>query len=269
MIPVPVLTLLATLLYLLAAAALWSSTMVRADARMKLPVALAALALLVHTLDLSHILRNEAGFALNIGDTLSLWGWVIALSAFVASLRRPLRGVPAFLYAIVAVLASFAAVPRDYREAFSQGLAFDAHVVLSTLAAGWLSIAAVCAVLLVAQSSALKARRLDGWIRVLPPVEILESSLFTALAAGFVALTAALFTGLVFVYDLKAQHLQHKLWFSLLAWALFGTMVVGRIRYGWRGRTAARFTVGGFFALALGYIGSKFVLEVVLGRHWG
>ena len=263
------LTLFATLLYLLAAAALWSSAMLRADARVKLPTALAAAALVVHTWDLSHILRNEAGFALNIGDTLSLWAWVIAVSAYVAAWRRPLRGLPAFLYAIVAVLASFAAVPRGYREAVPPGLAFNAHVALSTFAAGWLSIAAVCAVLLVAQSSALKARRLDGWIRVLPPMEILEQSLFVALSAGFVALTAALFTGLVFVYDLKAQHLQHKLWFSLIAWALFGTMVAGRIRYGWRGRTAARFTVGGFFALALAYVGSKFVLEVVLGRHWG
>lgn len=263
------LTLLATLLYLLAAAAQWSSAMLRADARVRLPVALASLALLVHTWDLSAILRNEAGYALSIGDALSLWGWVIAVSAFVAARRWPLRGVPAVLYGIVAVLASFAAVPRGYRESFAPGIAFNAHVALSTLAAGWLSIAAVCAVLLVVQGARLKARRADGWIRVLPPLEILERSLIAALAGGFIALTAALFTGLVFVYDLRAQHLSHKLALSLIAWALFATMLIGRVRYGWRGRTAARFTVGGFLALALAYVGSKFVLEVVLGRHWG
>jgi ABC-type uncharacterized transport system permease subunit len=50
---------------------------------------------------------------------------------------------------------------------------------------------------------------------------------------------------------------------------LFAILLIGRARYGWRGRTAARFTVGGFLALSLAYLGSKFVLEVVLGRHWG
>ena len=263
------LTLLATVLYLLAAATLWQAAMLRDGARARLPTAFAVGALLVHTVDLSAILRNEGGYALTIGDALSLWGWVIALTTFIAAAIRPLRGLPSFLYAIVAGLASFAAVPRTYHEAASPGIAFNAHIVLSMLAAGWLSIAAVCAVLLVAQSARLKARRLDGWIRALPPLEVLDGALFSALAGGFVALTATLFTGLVFVYDLQAQHLSHKLVLSVLAWVLFATLLFGRLRYGWRGRTAARFTVGGFFAIALAYVGAKFVLEVMLGRHWG
>ena len=40
----------------------------------------------------------------------------------------------------------------------------------------------------------------------------------------------------------------------------------GRWLYGWRGRTAVRWTLAGFLALVLAYIGSKFVLEVILGR---
>ena len=137
------------------------------------------------------------------------------------------------------------------------------------LATGWLSMAAICAVLLVMQGNRLKARQHNGWVRVLPPMDLLEKSLFTALTGGFIALTTALFTGLVFVYDLRAQHLTHKVGLSLLAWALFGALIVGRLRYGWRGRTAARFSVAGFLILALAYLGSKFVLEVLLHRHWG
>ena len=36
--------------------------------------------------------------------------------------------------------------------------------------------------------------------------------------------------------------------------------------YGWRGRIAVRWTLAGFLMLVLAYIGSKFVLEVLLGR---
>jgi ABC-type uncharacterized transport system permease subunit len=50
---------------------------------------------------------------------------------------------------------------------------------------------------------------------------------------------------------------------------LFGTLLIGRIRYGWRGRAAVRWTLSGFGVLTLAYFGSKFVLETMHGRHWG
>jgi ABC-type uncharacterized transport system permease subunit len=43
-------------------------------------------------------------------------------------------------------------------------------------------------------------------------------------------------------------------------------LLFGRYRYGWRGRTALRWTLAGFLLLVLAYIGSRFVLEVLLGR---
>jgi ABC-type uncharacterized transport system permease subunit len=53
----------------------------------------------------------------------------------------------------------------------------------------------------------------------------------------------------------------------LLGLALtFGWLLIGRWRYGWRGRTALRWTVSGFVALMLAYPGSRFVLEVLLHR---
>ncbi len=266
---VPLFTLLASLLYLLAAVSAWRALLRDPACDLKTPVTIAAAAIVLHGWDLSAILRNQADYALNIGDVLSIWGWVIAVTAFIAAVKQPLRGLPAVHYALVALAASFAALPRGYHESFAAGVAFTAHVILSMLATGWLSMAAICAVLLVMQGNRLKARQHNGWVRVLPPMDLLEKSLFTALTGGFIALTTALFTGLVFVYDLRAQHLTHKVGLSLLAWALFGALIVGRLRYGWRGRTAARFSVAGFLILALAYLGSKFVLEVLLHRHWG
>jgi len=47
---------------------------------------------------------------------------------------------------------------------------------------------------------------------------------------------------------------------------LFGGLLVGRWLWGWRGRVALRWTLAGFVALMLAYVGSRFVVEVVLHR---
>ena len=93
--------------------------------------------------------------------------------------------------------------------------------------------------------------------------------MFRLIGAGFVLLTLALLTGFIFVTNLFEQHLIHKTVLSLIAWVLFGILLIGRTRYGWRGRGAVRWTLWGFGVLILAYFGSKFVLETVLGRHWG
>ena len=93
--------------------------------------------------------------------------------------------------------------------------------------------------------------------------------MFRLIGVGFVLLTAALLTGFVFVTDVFAQHLFQKTLLSLVAWTIFGALLIGRWRFGWRGRSAVGWTLGGFGVLALAYFGSKFVLENVFGRHWG
>jgi ABC-type uncharacterized transport system permease subunit len=54
--------------------------------------------------------------------------------------------------------------------------------------------------------------------------------------------------------------------FSVLGWLTFGALLIGRSRYGWRGRAALRWIIAGTVFLFLAYLGSKFVLEVLLGR---
>ena len=58
----------------------------------------------------------------------------------------------------------------------------------------------------------------------------------------------------------------HKTVFSLLAWVAFAMLLLGRARFGWRGRKAVRVLYGGALLLLLAYVGSRFVLEVMLGR---
>lgn len=100
------------------------------------------------------------------------------------------------------------------------------------------------------------------------PLLTLERLTFRFVAAGFVLLSATLLAGWLFGEVLygKAWRWDHKAVFSLLAWVTFATLLLGRSRFGWRGRNAVRVLYAGAGLLLLAYAGSRFVLEVVLGR---
>ena len=158
---------------------------------------------------------------------------------------------------------------HTYAEATAPGWELTAHILLSMGAAALLFGAAVAAILNVVLDQRLRSRRIADLPRYLPPLDELEKVMFRLIGTGLILLTLALFTGFVFVHDLFAQHLAHKTILSLAAWAVFAVLLIGRIRYGWRGRAAVYCTLAGFVMLALAYFGSKFVLEYLLGRHWG
>ena len=101
-------------------------------------------------------------------------------------------------------------------------------------------------------------------LRALPPLGDMERLLFQLLGLGFSALTLALLSGMLFLGDLFAPHLLEKTALSIAAWLVIGTLLIGRRRAGWRAQTAVRWTLTGFGLLALGYLGSKFVLEFLL-----
>ena len=96
----------------------------------------------------------------------------------------------------------------------------------------------------------------------------MEKLLFRLIAFGFTLLTLTVLSGVVFSEQLFGTPLKwdHKTIFTMLSWLLFGLLLAGRRWQGWRGRTALSFTLAGFAILLLAYVGSRFVLEVVLHR---
>ena len=103
------------------------------------------------------------------------------------------------------------------------------------------------------------------------PLLTLERLTFRFVAAGFVLLTATLVAGALFGEALYGQsHTEwrwdHKRVFAVLSWFTFATLLVGRSQWGWRGRRAVRVLYIGAGLLLLSYAGSRFVLEVLIGR---
>jgi ABC-type uncharacterized transport system permease subunit len=102
------------------------------------------------------------------------------------------------------------------------------------------------------------------------PLLTLERLTFRFVQAGFVLLTASLLAGWYFAETVYAgrmhEALNHKTVFSVLAWFIFAGLLIGRRLRGWRGRRAVRVLYLGAGLLLLGYLGSRFVLEVILQR---
>ena len=196
--------------------------------------------------------------------------WVENRNLSVDGLRRLVLPIAA----IVIVLPAF--FPGTEIPLAGKSPWFSWHVALSTLAYGSLTIAAFHAVLMAMQESRLHALPAAaserGWFSLaidrLPALLTMERVLFRLISFGFLLLTLTVVSGVFFSEAVfgKPFRLEHKTLFTLLSWLLFGSLLAGRQWRGWRGKTALSFTLTGFATLLLAYVGSRFVMEVVLHR---
>lgn len=238
-----------------------------ATAGKALPLALVALAVVLHGMVLSAAVITPGGMNLGFFNALSLTGWLIAVVLVVAALLGPVENLGIVLLPFAGttvVLGLTFPSERIVSEVGAWPLEF--HVLISILAYSLLSLAAVQAILLAIQDHRLRSRHPAGFIRGIPPLITMESLLFQMIATGFVLLSLSLLTGFVFLEDIFGQHLVHKTVLSITAWLVFAVLLWGRWRSGWRGRTAIRWTLSGFAVLMLAYFGSKLVLELILRR---
>jgi ABC-type uncharacterized transport system permease subunit len=102
------------------------------------------------------------------------------------------------------------------------------------------------------------------------PLFTLERLMFRFVGAGFVLLSATILVVFLFGEQLYGTRVpwrwDHKTIFSLLSWLTFAILLLGRARFGWRGRAAVRVLNLGAGLLLLAYVGSRFVIEIILGR---
>ena len=137
------------------------------------------------------------------------------------------------------------------------------HLALGVASYGLFGAAAVHAWLMMRAEQSMRAGA-DAQAGL--PLLTLERLTFRFATAGFVVLSATLLAGIVFSEHLGAWRWDHKTVFSILAWLVFAFLLLGRLRFGWRGRKAVRVLYTGSVLLLLAYVGSRFVLEVILRR---
>ena len=213
--------------------------------------------------------HGGAGLYLGVGNAMSLILWLTVLIYGLGSLFYRLDGLHALVMPAAAVAVMLPAVfPSAHALANTETWAFKAHLLISMAAYSLFTIASLHVMLMAIIERRLHAGTLPPSLRSMPPLLTMETLLFRIIAAGFVLLTLTIASGVLFSEELfgKPARFSHKTVFGVVSWLIFGALLGGRMVYGWRGRTAVRWTLAGFLTLVLAYIGSKFVLEVILGR---
>ncbi len=203
------------------------------------------------------------------GYALALTLWLALVVYWIETFYTRLEGLQTLVLPIAALCAILPLMfPAQHTLSNVGSLVFRAHFTMAMLAYSLFTLAALHALLMAAAERRLHRGRLSRALASLPPLLVMESLLFRLIAIAFVMLTLTLATGIVFSETLfgKALAFNHKTLFAMLSWVIFAALLVGRHGYGWRGRKALRWTLAGFIALLLAYVGSRFVLEVILGR---
>ena len=211
-------------------------------------------------------LYGAAGINLGIYPMLSLMAVSIAAIVLGSNYRRPLANLFIAIFPLAAislVLELFVQGPIRPRPDISPGILL--HVALSVIAYSLLTIAALQAALLSFGDYELKHRNLRA-LKQLPPLQTMEALLFEILWAGLVFLSLSIASGFFFLENIDGPGLIHHTIITLAAWLVFAVLLWGRLRLGWRGPVASRWTLVGFVLLAVGYFGSKLALEIILGR---
>ena len=211
------------------------------------------------------------GGELNLGlvSALSLISWLTVLVYWLARFFYPLAGLQTLVLPLAATGAVLPALfPSVHMLSQHHSWAFDAHIFMAMLAYSLFSIAALHEGLMSLVEKRLHHAALPPVLQSLPPLLTMEKLLFRIIGAGFILLTLTLISGMMFSEQIfgKLLRFNHEMLFGFISWGVFAVLLMGHYSYGWRGRTAVRWTMSGFVFLLLAYLGTQFVLQVLLHR---
>ena len=226
-------------------------------------------ALVLHAMLLYRRVVVPDGLDLGVGNAVSMLVWLTVLIYWLAGLA--FQGLTAILglmspVALLAVLLQ--AIPMQHIVTYGGEALFTLHFAVAMLAYSLFIVATVHAVVMLAEEKWLHRGVLPPFLKSLPPLLEMEALLFRILLAAFVLLTLTVVSGVFFSEQVfrKPLTLSPKTVFAIVSWFIFGGLLAGHHFRGWRGRKAVHWTLAGFTALLLAYVGSKVVFELILAR---
>jgi len=228
--------------------------------------------LVFHAITLYQSIFVGAGLSFGLGSAISTIVWLTAFIYWFSGFFHHLKGLQTLVAPVAAAAAIALLLPLVFpslRPLENTELpAFKAHILVAMMAYSLLTIAALHALLMTFVEHHLHHPTKQSILNDLPPLLVMEKLLFRIIWIGFILLTLTLLSGIVFSKEVFGQPLTftHKTLFGFISWGVFAALLAGRQLYGWRGRIAIRWTLTGFVILLLAYIGSKFVLEIILNR---
>lgn len=229
---------------------------------------LIALPLSLHGLLLYQSVFAAGAVNFNLANALSAILWLTVLIYWLTSFADDLLGLQVMVLPIAGVTAILPAfsIP-SHTLPYTSLPAFKLHFFISILAYSLFTIAAFQALFMTFIERQLHHKSVSP-LPQFPPLLAMEKLLFRLITVAFLLLTLTLASGILFSEELfqKAMPVNHKTIFAIISWFIFAALLSGRYIYGWRGRVAVRWILTGFIMLLLAYLGSKFVLEIILHR---
>jgi ABC-type uncharacterized transport system permease subunit len=230
--------------------------------------------LVAHALLLGFAVAGETPWRFGFAHALSATLLVAVLVIWLEGLFVPVRAIDVLVLPVAALAALLPGVfEGSPLTALAESATLRLHLSSAILAYSLLTIAALHAALMAVldrrlHAPAAPAGAMGRVLAKMPPLLALERLLFHLIAFGFALLTVTLVSGALYTEQRFGQWLRfdHKTVFTIASWLMFGGLLLGRQVFGWRGRTALRWIFGGFALLMLAYVGSRFVVEVVLQR---
>ncbi len=225
--------------------------------------------LILHAFVLYQSVFINGAVNFNLANAISAILWLTVLIYWLTSFADDLLGLQAVVLpiaGIAAVLPAFS-IP-SHTLPYTSLPAFKLHFFVSILAYSLFTIAAFHALVMTLIERQLHHKNSAARLPSFPPLLTMEKLLFRIITIAFLLLTLTLASGILFSETLfqKPMPINNKTIFAFISWFIFAALLGGRMIYGWRGRVAIRWILTGFVMLLLAYIGSKFVLEIILHR---
>lgn len=226
-------------------------------------------ALALHGVTVGQEIFGDGAMRFGFSVALSLMLWLAIAMYWIESFYARIEGLQMLGLPLAALCVLLPPLfPGQHLLVNADSTIFRTHFLVAMLAYSLFTLAALHALLMAVAEKHLHKGRLSPLLAGLPPLLTMEALLFRLIHVAFILLTLTLISGIFFSETLfgKAMAFNHKTVFAILSWLIFAALLAGRHLRGWRGRQALRWTLAGFFALLLAYVGSRFVLEVILGR---
>lgn len=251
--------------YLLATVAILSRLFHPNGPNLRLALVFASVAITSHLLNETQLLFSQAVINFSLPNVISLVSLIITITISVVALRSKVNLLLPVIYGFAGIWQLVLIfIPKvETMPLVAEKFILVGHISLALIAYCILIIATLYAFQVAYINIKLKNKNLTAVVH-LPPLMQVEKQLFTILTVGTITLFTSELIGLLFLDGFFAKENLHKTVLSLIALVLYGIILLGHFKQGWRGHKVLVLTITASALLTLAYFGSRFVKEFLL-----
>jgi ABC-type uncharacterized transport system permease subunit len=196
----------------------------------------------------------------NLPEASAFMAWTVFAVELALFIKYRVHAASFFVYPLVLMLATVAAVVREPFAKMAPGLRsnlFTAHIFFSTVGVAALFIGLAFTVLAFLQDRSLKRKERGALWEWIPSLSICKRLSYRALAIGFSIYTLGILTGILWSYRTTAElmDLKMKEISALVAWVLFAILLQSYISGSYRPQRTMLLSACAFVATLVAILG--------------